>query len=38
MVNENKNNVYEPIPFYNRKMVRAVLRNKAYDISKGNVN
>ena len=38
MVNKNKDKVYEPVPFYNRKMVRTIMRNKAYEIDKGNVN
>ena len=38
MVNENKGKVYEPKPFYNRKLVRTILRNKAYEYSHGNVN
>lgn len=38
MVNENQGKTYEPVPFYNRKMVRTVMRNKAAEISSGNVN
>ena len=38
MVNENKEKTYDPISFYNRKMVRTIMRNKAYEIDKGNVN
>lgn len=29
MVNENKGKVYSPIPFYNRKYVRYILRQVA---------
>ena len=38
MVNENKGLVYEPRPFYNRKLVRTVLRNMAYKQSHSKVN
>ena len=38
MINENQGKEYQPKPFYNRKMVRTILRNKAYDISKSKVN
>jgi len=38
MVNENQGAVYNPVPFYNRKMVRIILRNKAYEMGYGNVN
>ena len=38
MVNENKGKTYEPVPFYNRKLVRSVLRNKATEFGKGSVN
>lgn len=38
MVNENQNKEYTPVPFYNRKMVRSILRNQAYQMAKSKVN
>ena len=38
MVNENQGKEYNPVPFYNRKMIRTILRNRAYDISHSKVN
>lgn len=38
MVNENEGKVYEPVTFYNRKLLRSVLRHKVSEKYSGNTN
>ena len=38
MVNENKGKVYEPVTFYNRKLLRSALRHKVSEKYSGDTN